>query len=110
MVRVELAELLAGGGTEAGLKLSPKPPGADAVRPTAELKLSIEPTVMVEPADPPTAIVTGVPAVIEKSGTITVDEALAVLLSATGSSGEPLTLAIFMTRIPRAYPLFIVPL
>jgi len=111
MVRVDVFEPSLGGVTEPGLKLVLKPPGAVAPRLTADAKVSIEPIVRVDVPEPPTAIVIGVVALSEKSGTITVKFALPLLLVETGSSGdESETLAPLLTTVPRLKPEFNVPL
>ena len=77
-----------GGVTGLGLKLSWKPLGPEAVRVTGEENVSIEFTVIDVVAVPPTIIVIGAGALNEKSGTITRNEALSVLLLVLGSLGD----------------------
>jgi len=102
---------LLGGVTGLELKLVLNPPGGVAERLTADENVSIDPTVRIDVPDPPTAIVIGLTGLSEKSGTITVKFALALLFVLTGSSGdESETLAPLLTTVPRLRPEFKVPL
>lgn len=110
-LRADVLEPLLGGVTEVGLKLVLNPAGGVAERLTADENVSIELTVTVEVPEPPTAIVIGVVALREKSGTITVKFALPLLFVVTGSSGdESDTLAPLLTTVPRLNPEFNDPL
>ena len=85
-VKVDESVPSLGGVTGFGLKLSWKPLGPEALSVTADEKVSIEFTGTDVIADPPTAIVIAV--LNEKSGTMTLNEALSVLLVGLGSFGD----------------------
>ena len=92
-----------------GLKLLWKPLGPVALRVTADENVSTEPTVSVEVPELPTGTVIGVTGLMVKSGTITVNEALELLLPGVKSSVEACTLAVLVTTVPRVKPEFRIP-
>ena len=109
-VRVEMLELLLGGVVGFGLKLRWKLLGPLAPRLTADENVSIEPTVSDEVPDEPIETVIGETALREKSGTITVKDALPELLVVVKSVGdEACTLAVLVTTLPRVRPEFSFP-
>ena len=77
---MEVVELLLGGVAGFGLKLRWKLLGPVVLRLTADENVSIEPMVSVEVPELPTGMVMGVTALMLKSGTITVNEALELSL------------------------------